>query len=57
MGGGLVLDDEWGTTFALKPDAKEPLKVSVKRATEVVEIVVPKEITASNPAVLAFEWN
>jgi hypothetical protein len=57
MGGGLVLDDEWGEQFPLNPESKEPLKVTVKQTAEAIEIVVPPEMTRSNPEVIALQWH
>lgn len=55
--GGLILGEPWGDKFQLKPEAGDPLKVTVNRSAEAIQIVVPPEITKSNPEVLAFEWN
>jgi hypothetical protein len=55
--GGLDLGRPWGDKFPLNPASKEPLKVSVNRVADAIEIVVPPEMTKSNPQVLAIEWN
>jgi len=55
--GGLDLGRAWGDKFPLKPVSQEPLKVGVNRAADAIEIVVPPDLTKSNPQVLAIEWN
>jgi hypothetical protein len=41
----------------LNPESKEPLKVTVKQTAEAIEIVVPPEMTRSNPEVIALQWH
>ena len=55
--GGLELGRPWGEKLPLNPESKDPLQVGVKRAADAIEIVVPPEMTRSNPELLAFEWN
>ena len=57
MAGGMDLGREWGGNFPLSPESKDPLKVSVNRSAQAIEIVVPPEMTKSNPEVLALEWD
>ncbi len=59
MAGGLDLGREWGEKFPIGGEAKskDPLKVGVTRTNEVIEIMVPPEMTKGNPELLAFEWN
>jgi hypothetical protein len=51
--GGLDLGREWKDAF---PTGETPLKIRVTRTAEVVEIVIPAELTTGDPEVLAFEW-
>ena len=55
----LDLGRAWGDEFSVGEDGstEAPLKVRVTRTEEAVEIVVPAEMTAGNPGVLAFEWD
>jgi len=58
MEDALDLGREWRDQFPLDQEGadKSPLKVRVTRSEGVIGIVVPAEITAGNPEVLAFEW-
>ena len=59
MEGGLDLGREWRDKFSVGENgtAQEPLKVSVARIEQFVEIKVPAEMAAGQPEVLAFEWD
>ena len=53
--GGLDLGRGWGEDF-LK-DAEAPkAPPSIRHTGEILEIRIPSELTATNPEVLAFEW-
>jgi len=59
MEGSLDLGRVWGEEFPAVEDRspQDRLEVRVTRAEDAVEIVVPAEMTAGNPEVLAFEWD
>ncbi|NQT86255.1 hypothetical protein HQ560_05780 [bacterium] len=59
MEGGLDLGREWRDKFLAgdNPPTKDRPTVRVARTEQAVEIVVPAEMMAGHPQVLAFEWD
>jgi|GEM_PF-339406 len=58
MEDALDLGREWKDAFPLSAEGAKttPLKVQVTRAKDAIEIVVPEQLKAGNPEVLAIEW-
>jgi hypothetical protein len=53
--GGLDLGRGWGEEFLKDAEAPKD-SPSIQQTTEILEIPIPAELTATNPEILAFEW-
>ena len=53
---GLHLGRGWGTDFLKEADQAPKDPPTIRHTDAILEIRIPAELTATNPDILAFEW-